>query len=555
MRSDDEIAQEVIRKQTTMQGKRGNWEQFWEQIAQRIFPNYARQFVGHNFYLVPGSQRTEEMVDATGAIALMRFAAAMESMLTPRHSKWHYLVPADKTLKRNRLVRLWFEDLTEALFDYRYAPKANYASNKHEDYMCLGAFGTGCMFIDKLDHQGQKGLRYRSIHLGQMYFLENHQGIIDTAYRRFSLTARQAVQQFGIEALPDTIAQKAKNSAAIEEPFWFIHGVEPRDEYLGEYDPKRLDTMGMAQASYYISLEGQKLVKKGGYHTFPYAISRYVLAPGESYGRSPAMMALPSLKVLNEEKKTVLKQGHRTVDPILLAHDDGIMDSISLRPGSVVPGGVDEQGRVLVHPLPVGDLSLAKEMMEAERTTINDFFLVSLFQILVDSPTMTATEVLERAKEKGAFLSPTMGRQQSESLGPQIEREIDVMQQQRLIPEMPQMLKDAMGEYKAEYDSPLTRMAKAEEAAGLFRYVGEAKEVASVTGDLSMMDHVDWDTAAPELLDIHSVPKRWQSSGEKIAAKRDARDQAAQKQQMTDAAPAMASVAKTMQGAAPAQAT
>jgi hypothetical protein len=549
MRSDEDIAQEVIRKQTTMQGKRGNWEQFWEQIAQRIFPNYARQFVGHNFYLVPGSQRTEEMVDATGAIALMRFAAAMESMLTPRHSKWHYLVPTDKALKRNRVVRLWFEELTEDLFEYRYAPKANYASNKHEDYMCLGAFGTGCMFIDKLLHQGQRGIRYKSIHLGQMYFLENHQGIIDTAYRRFSLTARQAVQQFGIEQLPATIAEKAKNPAALEEPFWFIHCVEPRDEYMGDYDPNRVDYAGMPQASYYVSIEGEKLVRKGGYHTFPYAISRYVLAPGENYGRSPAMMALPSLKVLNEEKKTILKQGHRTVDPILLAHDDGIMDAISLRPGSIVPGGVSPDGKVLVHPLPVGDLALAKEMMEAERATINDFFLVSLFQILVENPQMTATEVLERAKEKGALLSPTMGRQQSESLGPQIEREIDVMQQQGLISPMPQMLKDAMGEYKTEYDSPLTRMAKAEEAAGLFRYVSEAKDVAAVTGDLSMMDHVDWDTASPELLDLHSVPKRWQSSDEQVAAKVQARNQQAQQKQMVEAAPAASSVMKTMQPA------
>ena len=40
---------------------------------------------------------------------------------------------------------------------------------------------------------------------------------------------------------------------------------------------------------------------------------------------------------------------------------------------------------------------------------------------------MTATEVLERAREKGALLAPTMGRQQSEALGPMIEREIDIL--------------------------------------------------------------------------------------------------------------------------------
>ena len=41
------------------------------------------------------------------------------------------------------------------------------------------------------------------------------------------------------------------------------------------------------------------MLDEGGYRTFPYAISRYVTAPGETYGRSPAMLALPSIKTLN----------------------------------------------------------------------------------------------------------------------------------------------------------------------------------------------------------------------------------------------------------------
>ena len=40
-------------------------------------------------------------------------------------------------------------------------------------------------------------------------------------------------------------------------------------------------------------------------------------------------------------------------------------------------------------------------------------------------PQMTATEVIERTNEKGILLAPTIGRQQSEYLGPMIERELD----------------------------------------------------------------------------------------------------------------------------------
>ena len=58
-------------------------------------------------------------------------------------------------------------------------------------------------------------------------------------------------------------------------------------------------------------------------------------------------------------------------------------------------------------------------------------------QILQDNPRMTATEVIERTREKGILLAPTVGRQQSEYLGPLVDREIDVLVEQGLLPPMP----------------------------------------------------------------------------------------------------------------------
>jgi hypothetical protein len=122
----------------------------------------------------------------------------------------------------------------------------------------------------------------------------------------------------------------------------------------------------MSYASHYVSLEGQKICRLpgregDGYTTFPYAISRYYQCANEAYGRSIAMDVLPSLKTLNEQKKTMLKQGHRVVDPVLLAHDDGVLDGFSLQPGALNPGGVSSEGRLLVQPLPTGNISAGKK--------------------------------------------------------------------------------------------------------------------------------------------------------------------------------------------------
>ena len=529
----DRVVQ-LVHRFESLRGGRGVWEGHWEEIAARVIPSYAHTFRSR-LLQTQGDKRTQEMYDATAALALPKFAAAMESMLTPRSSRWHRLVPGDKILMRNRNVRLWLDDLNDALFDYRYSPKANYASQQHEIYMGLGAFGTGTLFVDEL---AGGGIRYRAIHLGEVYFLENHQGLIDTAFRWFRYSARQAVQKWGKDALPEKIVKALEKTP--EQMFEFLHIVMPN----AELDPTLLGSRGMPFASYYCALEGKVQVSQGGYNSFPYCISRYVVAPGETYGRSPAMLALPAIKVLNEEKKTILKQGHRAIDPVLLAHDDGVLDTFSLKPGSVNYGGVSADGRPLVHALPVGNLQFGKELMETERAVINDAFLVTLFQILIDTPQMTATEVLERAREKGALLSPTMGRQQSESLGPMIEREIDLLMSQGKLPPMPLALRQYGGQFKIEYDSPLSKAQKAEEAAGFMRTLQMGVEHATATGSPEALDWVDIDTAMPAIADINAMPTSWVRTLDQVTAIRQGRAQQAATQQAIAAGPAVAAMVK-----------
>ena len=243
----------------------------------------------------------------------------------------------------------------------------------------------------------------------------------------------------------------------------------------------------------------------------------------------------------------MLTQGHRTVNPVLLSHDDGILDSFSLKPGAMNPGGVSAEGRALVHTLPVGNLAAGQELMDMERQVINDSFLVSLFQILVDTPAMTATEVLERAREKGALLSPTMGRQQSEMLGPMIERELDLLTQQGLLPELPPALVEAQGEYEIEYDSPLSRSQRSEEAAGWLRTLEAAIAYANTTQDISVLDQFDTDVIYPALAEINAVPASWMRGEDAVAQLRQQRAQQQEMQQMVEAAPAAAGVMKALQ--------
>ena len=519
---------------------RSDWDQQWEEAAQRVYPAHVDTFTSRMSNIVGGGgdKKTDKQFDATVSFAALRFASVMESLVTPQNSIWHRMKATDPVLGRNRQVREFFDKLNQVLFDHRYRPVGNFVGNTQQTYLSLGVYGNGILYIDTPD--SGKGLRYRNVHLAETYFVENHARIIDTVYRAYFLTARQIVQEANWD-VPQEIKEAAAQASQTEKKFEILHCVYPRDDYV----PGRMDGKGKAFASEYILVEKKHVLREWGYDTFPYAISRYTQSAGEVYGRGPAQWALPAIKTLNEQKKTVLKQGHRVVDPVLLSHDDGTLGSFSLRAGAMNPGGVNKDGKALVHVLPTGSIAVGDKMMEMEKAIIHDAFLITLFQILIDTPQMTATEVLERAREKGMLLAPTAGRQQAEFLGPMSEREIDLLARQGLLPRIPSILLQAETEYRFVYDNPMSRMQQAEKASGFMRALGTASEYAKMTGDLEPLDHFNFDVAMPEILDIHGAPVSWTHTMEEVQAKREGRAAAVEQQQQVDQAPAMASVAKT----------
>lgn len=537
---EQEIVNRILQEFTEYTIWRNVFAGQWEESAQILWPEQRNTFF-YGSWNWPGAKKTWQQVDASGMLALHRFAAISDSLLTPANSKWHSLEANDDYVMKDRATRLYFDNVTRLLFKYRRQPLANFRGQNNSNWRSLGAFGNASMFIDAFDgrqHHGFKGIRYKGVPLGETFFGENHQGVVDRVIRWFRMTAQQAAQKWGKDKLPTQLAAAlAKNS---QSPFNFLHCVKPRDDY----DRERLDVRGLPFSSHYVCIEGSCLMQEeGGYRTFPYAISRYDQAPREIYGRGPAQMVLPALKTLNAQKTVFLKQAHRAADPILLGADDGLTN-MNLAPGAFNPGGVNPDGKPLVHVLPSGNIQIAKEMMAEERGIIDDMFLVTLYKVLSEHPNMTATQVIELVNEKGILVAPTLGRQETEYLGPMIEREIDVLNSLGILPEMPPRLKEAKGEFQIVYTSPLALSQRAQEAAGFIRTVETAKEIVNITGDQSYLDVFDFDIALPDIAAIQSTPERWMADAGKMETKRKARAQAQQQQAAIQALPAQAAMLK-----------
>lgn len=530
-----------IREFEQLKTIRYNWESYWADCARHILPN-QNVFMRTLLYGTPQAERrTEFIFDSTATLALDRFAAAMESMLFPRTQRWHKLVPINPQLVDNRGVREYLEDVTDIMFASRYSPRANFASQAHEGMLGLGAFGTAGLFIDE---DIGASLRYRQINLQDLYIAEDHAGLIRTVYRQFLLSATNALEQFKAEDLPEAIVNAASNPNQSQREFQFLHAVRPRkDTSWG-----RVDAKGMPFESCYISLDFKSTIEEGGYRVMPYAVSRYTVGPREVYGRSPGMTSLADIKMLSEMSKTDIEASHMIVRPPLLVPDDDSR-GWNLRPGALNYGGMVMAGDKLmpaVMPLNSGArVDIAEEKMEARRKIINDTFLVTLFQILTESPEMTATEALLRAQEKGALLTPTMGRQQSEFLGPLIQRELDLLAHAGQLPQMPPELLMAGGAIKVEYSSPLNRLQRAEDGVGIMQTFQQLSVFAEA-GHPEVFDLFDPIATARELAEINGVPAKVLRDDDQVRQIQQQKAQQQNQQALMEAAPQAASAAKDL---------
>lgn len=470
-----------IRRWEEQRSRRTTWDSHWREVDEFFWPRqdaFSGQGIGSGS-AQGGEKRTEKIFDITAPLALDRGAGGLASLTIPQQQRWHRLRATDEKLNDDAEVKAWFEEVTRILFAVRGSPKANYYAQAHEGFMSELAFGNHCQFTDA---SPSGGVRYRNVHVGQVWIDVDHQGRVDTIFRRLMLSAKAAYQQWGHVWGDPPEKLRAALEQGKADLFEFLHIVAPRQNV----DPERLGPEAMPFQSLYLFPQDKRLLDKpGGYWELPYQYPRWQTNPHEIHGRGPAMLALPAVKVVNQQERTGLRVGHLAADPPVMLGDEGVFGQGSRAPrfvpGAVIPGMLDSQGRERAKPfISGGRFELTFEQQQAKREQIQAAFNNDLFRILVQTEQMTATEVLERVQEKGQLLAPAIGRLQSEWFGPQIHVELSILARQGLLPPPPDALLEAGGQYEVEYVSPATRMQRSEELVAISRSIELVTPLAAI---------------------------------------------------------------------------
>lgn len=531
-----EDANALIKESDQIEADRGNWNTLWHQIAERMLPQRAEFITTPS----PGTKRTSKIFDGTAMDALNRFASGLHNNLTSKGLPWFFLEAGDESLNNLRPIKEWLEDTTRRLLSVYNNPFSNFHSRAHEMEIELGAFGNGCMFIG--DRPGF-GPFFRSIFLGEVNIAVNDLGTVDTIYRKYSLTMKQAIQQFEGIRLPDAITKGFVRNPNQKKKF--LHVVKPRLER----NAGSAGALSMPWLSAHIFIEGKQILRESGFEEFPFLFPRWKQSSGEKYGRGPGGDALADTKLLNELEKTTLVALQKGIDPPMQMPSDGFLGPLNIGPGQITyfRAGLGPNDRATplftaVRP----ELGEAKESQKREM--IRRAFFLDIFELAGpvaedgDVLHMSATEVASRRQDRLQVLGPALSRLESEYLGPLIFRTLNVMLRNRMVFEPPPEITDVG--LQIRYVNPLSIAQRAPEVGSISQAISIMAPVAQL--DPSVMDNFDFDSMARITADRLRVPIEVIRPPEDVAAIRAQRAEAAQKREEAEQAEMLSGAAKDL---------
>lgn len=459
--------------------RRSQWESHWQECSDFVLP----QSKGFGWRETPGARRHDQVFDGTAADAVEQLAASLLSELTPPWSRWFGFTagpdigPAEQAALAPSLETM--AATAQAQFD-----RSNFAVEMHQCLLQLVTFGTASLLVEETAPGSASALRFTAVPLADVALEEGPTGRLETTFRHTEFTLGEIKARFPAGELPHDLMKRG-----MEEPemrFGVLEAVIPDGpayRYLVVLDEPGLGEAPLAEARF-----GQS----------PFINFRWLKTPGETYGRSPVMKALPDIKTANKVVELILKNASIAVSGIWQADDDGILNPATIRlvPGAIIPKAVGSAGLTpLANP---GRFDVSQLVLDDLRGRIRHALMVDRLGP-VSEARMTATEVLERSAEMARLLGATFGRLQAELLTPLLNRALAILRRRG---EIPDLLPDGRS-IAVRLRSPLAQAQAQRDAQATLRWI----EAAAALGGEALAA-VDLGEAARWIGDAFGVPDK-----------------------------------------------
>lgn len=470
----------------------------------------------------PGGFETQNIFSSVAPNSNQRMASALVGNLWPNGAR-------SVRLTRPRYIpdteenKAYYDAITNVYVDVMDSPETGTFPALQEYMLDQGSFGTSGVLVKKTGDLTDP-LRLKALNVKYFLIDEDKDGFVDTVFISDDLTAKQIVDEYGLENVSSKV-KEAYTNYDIKTKFQVIHLIEPRRTIA-----RTKGNLSYPIASIHFEWETEKILRESGYTKMPAIIGRFLKALGEKQGRSAAMFSMPATMRLNLAWEMIFRAGGKKLKPPLYLLDNGSLgaDTIDTSEDALnifSTMGVGEKSPVGVL-YDVGNLQDIFPIVEALVKDVTDSFYIDQLMDLNNEKKMTFGEAQIRDRIRGEGLNSIFKRQETEFFSRLVFSSFSCLEEeglmgvergspeeQRLIqaglepiyypPDVLRAKKRGQKIYKVKYISPASRIMRTEELQGITTLLD--MNMAAAQGFPEILDNVDPDKIERLMYDLLNV--------------------------------------------------
>ena len=419
----------LIRRNEALKAIRSDYLATYKKLATYIAP-FSGCFSQAD---KPGRRDMSAIYDNKASRCVDTLVGGLSSYATSPSLPGFRLVGNNNDYQYDHEAQLWLQKVQSIILDvFR---RSNTYNSLHELYHNLCVFGTAASVVVE---DPNTVIHHHVLPIGTFCLQNDEKGNVSTLYREFTLTAVQAVRQFGYDKLSRSI-RRAYDDGNTEVEFRFIHAIEPREDR----NLNSKSNLDMEWASYYIedAADDGGILNESGYPYFPCICPRWQVSGLEPYGISPAFGALPDIQQLQHATYRKAQLVDNLVEPPLQVPMNARQNPISLSSRAInyVTSTASDQA---IKPIlqSTGNIDVIGAEIDKLHQRIEQAFFYDMFLMLQQyaSTRKTATEVYGLKEEKMTVLGPVVERLQQECQAPLITIPYAILTRAGALPPPPQ---------------------------------------------------------------------------------------------------------------------
>lgn len=551
----DTLAQKIKLRMSQLEEVKRDYENRDYQIARYVNPRRELLKSSQRFDN-KGLARGKDSYSGVPNSALGVWCDGMQGHMVSQSIRWFKGVINDFELSRNDEVQAYLQRYDEVM--YNEFNESNFYAILGEWFRDAGSIGTATLFTEE-DISRQVAVHI-PIHPREVFISEDRYGNVDTVYRKFFLTAKQAVNKFGEENLSKNILNNTEEEP--EKRHEFIHAVFPNtDRMFGSILSIHKSIISIYMEVNSDRLDNEGIVRKSGFDINPYAVWRLRKNSDEIYGYSPAADAMNEIKKSHQLSKTLLRAAHMAVASPLNVPEH-MRGNTRIEPDgkNYFERGGDKISAIYNN----NNYPVAIDREEKVQRIIEDAYRVDFFLILARAEReMTATEIMERQSEKAVLLGPQVDRLEKEGLAKVFDIVSDIAEKAGKFKDLdpPDVLIEAVESGRTpkidiRFTGPLAQaQRRIFQMQPIKNGINELAQVSVVFP--KVLDRIDPDKLAERILDSTDFPQDVMHTDDEMKELREQQErelaEAKQQQALMGAADAYGKVTKKPEEDSPAE--